>query len=351
MSTSRDGAQQVAATGIDPQPDNAVAPGVAKVAFRVFFDGVYDHCFATALAVADNDEALAATLCSRAFGKAYARWSVVGRTPNPLAFVLDVLENDATTVGSHAQPNPGVGWKPWVYVTAIESGAARRRAAALFLAGAAVVTLVFAATLSLRSNTDQQRENVEVSQPDADMPEASRSTWPTSTRLVETRGSISEGSTTPTTEKPTAPKFVLDLSGLPETVTESSSGWVLPSSVAPTQPPIAPATTQPAPLSTNAAPASTTSTTRAPQPVATPTTVATIAPAPTTLAPTTVAPAVVAPTTAVPPTTTPTTTVTPTTVTPTTVAPSTTIATAPAPKPEKDEGCWPTTAKRCRTND
>ena len=196
--------------------------------FRVFFDRSFPWAFSAALEMANNDEGKAAQLCAHSFAKAYSRWALLGRLGTGEAFIQRQLRRGAKRSGTTAPLlETGVGFKPWVYVSAVEHGTARKRkvravsgagatAAFFLLAFPVVAPAPNSDTVSTRTGSET---TTTTTQP--------VTTPPPTTLPSPVDRSTDSGTAEVTPEESDRSGFTLDLSGLP-----TSPDQIPPSNVA-----------------------------------------------------------------------------------------------------------------------
>lgn len=300
--------------------------------FRVFFDRTFADTFLLATDAADGDAGQAAQRCATAYGKAFARWSLLGRVGDAQRFIVRQVSSKAKG-RKVAAPilEAGVGYKPWVYVRATETGTTRKRALWLFSSAAATLVLALGAIgLATPASTDN-RVSIEGGQ---DNPTPASET--TSTTTTTTTTTTVPPSTSVPEDDDTWTGFTLDLSDLPSSPAEidairpESDGpdLIVPTRRATPAPALAPTTSITRPTSV---PPTTLATSTTLPPVTTTTTAAPRTTTTTTTSTTTTTTS----TTSTVPTTTTTTTVTPTPTT--TVAPTTTLSPKDAAKAEREQ--------------
>ncbi len=302
--------------GHGAQDDGWVQP------FRVFFDRAFEHSFSEAKDLCNGDESMAAQLCAQAFGRAYARWALLGRIGDAQAFIDRRLRRGARSLPD-APPlrEAGVGYKPWVYVTATESGTSRKQAR-LFLSGAVATMCAFLFTMSAFTSAPNKNDvsiSGETPRTTTTSGVQSTPTSPTSSLVIEAgqdTSSPNDGSKSDDdTEDSDWTGFTLNLDDLPKSPSEI--GAASPTARTPT-------TVHPSSIPSTSSTSSTSSTTST---TVVPATTILVVPAP---------PATIPPTTS---TTTSTTTLAPTTTTSTTtttVAPTTTSTSVAPPATDRD---------------
>lgn len=188
--------------------------------FRVFFDRAFPQAFSSALELSDGDEGAAAQACAFAFSRAYSRWTVLGRIGDGESFVRRRLARGLTRRNATViNLEPGVGFKPWVYVTATEAGATRKQVVRLSggVAVAAMTLVIAVSALGAEPSND-----VSITGNSGQTP-ASSTPAPIPTTSAAPSTSLPSATTTEAPEVDWS-GFTLNLSDLPTSPADLASG-------------------------------------------------------------------------------------------------------------------------------
>ncbi len=196
------------------EADNTDAHGNFEP-FGVFFDRTFAGAFATAVQSADGDEGKAAQLCATAYGKAFARWRVLGRVGDADRFIdRRITKRRTRRKATPPSLEVGVGYKPWVYVTATESGTSRKRA--FWGVGAAASTIILSVGAIGWTQPKPSENRVSTETEILDSPATTTITTPPPTTLLTPAPSTSDPVPPATSaDDETWTGFTLDLDNLP----------------------------------------------------------------------------------------------------------------------------------------